>query len=81
MKEPLGVLEMEDILNKLGVAPSALLRKKEKLFKEMFQDKELSEQEWLLVLLEHPNLMERPIVINKDRAVIGRPPENVLSIV
>ncbi|MCC5922404.1 MAG: arsenate reductase (glutaredoxin) [Crocinitomicaceae bacterium] len=81
MKEPLGVPEMEDILNKLGVAPSALLRKKEKLFKEMFQDKELSEQEWLLVLLEHPNLMERPIVINKDKAVIGRPPENVLSIV
>jgi arsenate reductase len=80
MKEPLGIKELEDVVSKLGVAPSALLRKNEKLFKEEFKDKSLSEQEWLLVLLEHPNLMERPIVIHENKAVIARPPENVLSI-
>lgn len=80
LKDPLGINELEDVLKKLEIAPSELIRKNEKIFKETYKDKELSEEEWLLVLLENPILMERPIVVHQDKAIIARPPELALTI-
>ena len=66
----------------LGVQPTAIVRTKEPTFRELglsLKDKS-SEKEWCEVLHDHPELLERPIVRIGGRAVIGRPPENVLTL-
>jgi arsenate reductase len=73
-------IEMKNILALLGKSPQEIIRKGESIFKENFKGKVLSDDEWLDVLVQYPKLIERPIVYNKDKAVIGRPPENVLEI-
>ena len=71
---------MKSILFKLGVSPTEILRKGEAIFKEKFKGKEFSDEEWLKILVENPKLIERPIIIKGDKAVVGRPPENVNSL-
>lgn len=77
LKEPLTVDELKDIVEKLGISPSELLRKGEAVYKEEFKGKELSEEEWLYAMAEYPVLMERPVVVKGNKAVLGRPPEKV----
>ncbi len=72
--------ELQEVLQKLRLKPSQLLRKGERVFKELYAGQVLSEEEWLQVLLKHPVLLERPIVVSGERALIGRPPENVLPL-
>ena len=72
--------ELREILQKLNLKPDQLLRKGEKLFKEKFAGKPYSDNEWIKIMAENPVLIERPIVVNGDKAVIGRPPENILTI-
>lgn len=81
MKEPLTPADLEDILDKLDVDAIDLVRKKEAIWKEEFADKELTEDEVILAMIEYPQLMERPILVNGDKAKVGRPPEDVLEIV
>ena len=81
LNEPPSESEMKDILSKLDIQPEELLRKTESIYKDQFKGKDLSGDEWIKVMIENPKLIERPIVINKGKAVIGRPPENVLSII
>jgi len=69
--------ELLSILNKLGKKPQEILRKGEAIFKENFKGKEFSDEEWLTILIENPKLIERPIVFDDKKAVIGRPPESV----
>ena len=71
--------ELADIVNMLGIKPLDLIRKKETEFAE-YKGKELSDEEWIEVMVSHPKLIERPIVIKDGKAAIGRPPENVLEI-
>jgi len=68
------------IIEMLGISPLELIRKGEKIFKENYKGKNLSDDEWINVMLENPILIERPIVIKNGRAAIGRPPESVLEI-
>ena len=77
LKEPLTVDQLQDMVEKLGINPSQLLRKGEAIYKEEFKGKELSEEEWLYAMAEYPVLMERPVVVKGNKAVLGRPPENV----
>ncbi|WP_207431890.1 arsenate reductase (glutaredoxin) [Sabulibacter ruber] len=72
--------ELREVLAKLKLAPEDIIRKGEKLYKEVYAGQHLTHDEWLQVLTQNPILIERPIVINGDKAVIGRPPENVLTI-
>lgn len=72
--------ELEDLLRKLGMKPSELIRRGEPLFQERYADRELSEADALDALLAHPILMERPIAVRGDRAVIARPPERVREL-
>lgn len=72
--------ELKDVLQKLGIGSQAIIRKKERIFKEHFIGKELSDDEWIDVLIAHPILIERPIVIEGNRAIIGRPPVSVLEL-
>ena len=61
--------------------PEQILRKGEAIFKEKYKGKNLAEDEWIKAMIEHPKLMERPIVVNGNKAVLGRPPENVLDLI
>ncbi len=80
MKEPLSPNELMDLLDKLDMAAIDLVRKKESVWKEEFQDKELDEEEIVLAMIEYPQLMERPILEHGQKAAIGRPSENLLEI-
>ena len=72
--------ELKEIIKKLGITPIQLVRKNEKIWKEQFKNKELSDNQLIEILIEHPKLIERPIVLKDDKAVLGRPPENILEI-
>jgi arsenate reductase len=74
MKDKLSVEELTDLIQKLNISPMDLVRKNETIWKENFKGKELTDKEVIEAMAEFPNLMERPIVVNNDKAVIGRPP-------
>ncbi|MEM6643228.1 MAG: arsenate reductase (glutaredoxin) [Bacteroidota bacterium] len=80
LKEPPSKDELRNILSLLDVKPHDLIRKGESEYKTNYKGKYLTDQEWLEVMIRHPKLIERPIVIYQNKAVIGRPPENALEI-
>lgn len=69
--------ELKKILAKLNVKPFDLVRKEEKKFKEEYKKLNLNDEEWVEVMHQNPKLIQRPVVVKGNRAVIGRPPENV----
>jgi arsenate reductase len=81
LKQPPDRTVLKNIVDKLGVSPEKIVRKGEDTFKRLYAGKTLSSDEWLDALAAHPILIERPIVIKGNRAVIGRPPENVLDLI
>lgn len=72
--------ELKEILGKLGLEAKDIIRKGEAAFKENFKGKTLSEEEWIAAMMAYPKLIERPIVVKGNKAVLGRPPENVLEL-
>lgn len=72
--------ELKSLISYLGIEPLSLVRKNESVWKENFKGKELSDEEIVDAMLAHPKLIERPIVVKQKKAVLGRPPENVLSL-
>lgn len=81
LKTPPDEAQLRAILDMLGMAPRQLLRKSETIYKELnLKDPDLSDEQLIQAMLEHPNLIERPIVIRGKQAAIGRPPESVLEI-
>lgn len=81
LKYPPKLMELKEILSKLGIPASDLIRKGEDEFKTQYKGKSLTEEEWLTAMVAHPKLIERPIFISNDSAVIGRPPEKVLALI
>jgi arsenate reductase len=82
LETPPSEKELVLILKKLNMEAKELLRKGEAEFKEQnLSDASKSEEDIIQAMVHFPKLMERPIVIYGDRAVIGRPPENVLKII
>ena len=73
--------ELKEIIDLLGIKPIDLVRKNEAIWKDNFKGKHLSDTEIIRAMVENPKLIERPIVINDKNAVIGRPPENIRSII
>ncbi len=71
---------LKEILAHLGIKPIELIRKNEAIWKTDFKHKTLTDQELITLMVAHPKLIERPIVVNKNQAVIARPTENILSI-
>lgn len=68
---------MKAILKKLGIPADQLLRKNEAIWKEQYKGKDMSEAEIINAMVSHPKLIERPIVIDGAKAVLGRPPERI----
>lgn len=80
LENPPTRLEILQIIELLKIKPIELVRTKEKLWKEKFKGKELSEEQVIDALVNFPILIERPIAINGTQAIIGRPPLKVLEI-
>ena len=80
LADPLSKEELRIILGKLGMQPSALVRKGEVLFKERYEGKQITEEEWLDILTENPILIERPIIEQGEKAIVARPPERVFEL-
>ena len=73
---------LKEIIQKLGVSPRDLLRRGESAYKDNnLKDSNISDEEIINLMIEHPKLIERPIYIKDTKAIIGRPPEEVLKIV
>jgi arsenate reductase len=81
IKDPLSKKEIKDLLAKLKCKPLEIIRKKENIFLEKFADKHLSDDKWIDAMVKHPILIERPIVINGKKAVVGRPPILIREII
>ena len=77
LETPPDAATLKSILDKLGIPAEKLIRRTEAIFKENFKGKKLSEDEWIAAMVQFPKLIERPIVIEGDKAILGRPPENV----
>lgn len=80
-EESMSAAEVEEVLEALEMEAMELIRTKESLWKEEYQDLELDEDELILAMIEHPKLMERPIVMNNGKAVVARPAERLNEVV
>jgi len=81
LETPPDAATLTRLLGQLGMGARQLLRTGEDDYKALnLADPSLSEAQLVVAMAEHPKLIERPILVNGDRAVIGRPPENVLEI-
>ncbi|NEU09132.1 arsenate reductase (glutaredoxin) [Flavihumibacter sp. R14] len=80
LKNPPTELQISELLGKLDMKASELVRRSEDIFKDQFSGKNYSEAEWLSILAKNPILIERPIIVMGNKAIIGRPPERILEL-
>ena len=81
LENELSIKELTGIVKKLNIPPIELVRKNETLWKENYKDKTLSDSEIIRIMAENPKLIERPIVVNGNQAVIGRPSSKICEII
>jgi arsenate reductase len=81
LKNPLTEKEIKTLLSRLNINAIDLVRKNESVWKEKYKGKDLNNQQIITALTENPKLIERPIVIHNNKAVIGRPPEKIISFI
>ena len=80
LKNPPTPNELKNIINMLKITPFELIRKEEVVYKNNFKNKELTDEEYIDIMCLYPVLIQRPIVIKDNNAVLGRPPINVLDL-
>jgi len=80
LENPPSSDELREIIDMLEIEPIQLVRKQEQEWKENYKGMDLSDQEVIGAMVRFPKLIERPIVIKGKKAVLGRPPENVLEL-
>lgn len=80
LHEPLTVEELQALLAKLQLPATGIIRTGEPLYATLLEGRQLTERELLQAIVDHPVLLQRPIVVVGDKAVIARPAENVLSL-
>ena len=81
LKNKLSITDLEEIIAKLEINTIELVRKNESVWKEKFKGRNLNDKEIMQAMIDNPKIMERPILVNGNKAVLGRPPENVLKII
>jgi arsenate reductase len=75
---PLTAAQLRELITKLGISPRELLRKDEQVYRELnLARREVSDDELIGLMVANPDLIQRPIVVRGDKAVLGRPPESV----
>lgn len=79
-EEPLSAEEIESVLAKLGVAPREVLRTRDRAFRELGLTGDEPAAELIAHMARYPTLLQRPIGVAGDRAVVGRPPEKLLEL-
>lgn len=77
LKDGLNAEELKELIQKLNIQPIELVRTKEAIWKENYKDLDLSDDQIIQAMVENPRLIERPIVVNKDKAVVARPTEDI----
>jgi arsenate reductase len=77
LKTPPSKAQLKTLIAQLGIKPEQLVRKSEPDYKEHYAGKSLTDAQWIDAMIAHPILIERPIVTDGKRAVLGRPPQNV----
>jgi len=80
LNNPLTAKEITVLLSQLNIKPLSLVRTQEIIWRENYKGKELTDIEIINAMFENPKLIERPIVVRNNKAIIGRPPENVLGL-
>ncbi len=81
LETPPDAAQLRDVLSKLGIGARQLLRTGEDAYKQLnLADQSLTDEQLIAAMVAHPKLIERPILVAGDKAVIGRPPENVLEL-
>jgi arsenate reductase len=80
LENPLSTEELRELARRLGREPSTWTRKGEDAFTKFSLKKESDAEAWILALAEEPILMERPILVAAQQAVVGRPPENIIDL-
>lgn len=80
LKEVPSVEEFKSLIKKLKIRPHDLIRTKEAVYLEKYKGKNLTDEEWIKAMHENPILIERPIVVNGNKAVVARPPEKVREV-
>ncbi len=73
MTEPFTKSELTAVIDQLGIEPMDLVRTKETLWIENYKNKQIAASALIEILIEHPKLIERPIIVYKDKAIIARP--------
>jgi len=81
LKDKLSITDLEEIIAKLEINTIELVRKNESVWKEKFKGRNLNDREIIQAMVDNPKIIERPIVVNGNKAILGRPPENVLKII
>lgn len=77
---PPSLIEIKQLLKLLNISAIDLIRKEEKLYKEKYKHKKFTEDQWIQIMHSNPILIQRPIVVKDNEAIIGRPPLNVLDL-
>ena len=80
IKNPFNETEIKELLSKLNIPASELIRKSESIYQKKFAGKLITEEEWVTAMVKYPILIERPIFINGDKAVIARQVERINEI-
>ena len=80
IEHPLSAEELKKLLRRAGLKPHEVLRTKEPAYRELVADKDLSDDELLKIMAAHPELLQRPIVVRGDKAVLARPVENLAKL-
>lgn len=82
MEKPLSAAQLEEVIQQLGITARELLRRGEDEYRELnLAEPAMTDAQLIDAMVNHPKLIERPIVIKGSRAVLGRPPENVLALI
>ncbi|MBT4775345.1 MAG: arsenate reductase (glutaredoxin) [Crocinitomicaceae bacterium] len=75
LKDGLTVQELSLLIKQLGFKAEELVRKTEAIYKEKFRGKIMSDEDWISAMVAYPKLIQRPILVHKNQAIVGRPPE------
>ena len=75
--QPFTEKSLKELLKKLNLKPQDMIRTQEKEYKQHFKGKDFTDDEWIKILVEHPKLIQRPVIVKDNKAALGDPVENI----